>query len=72
MGGGKDVPDKIHAYMKLVRVCTNFIWLARVVKMYAAGVWYRPPRKEAGGNLPAAVGDALMLEIIESHPIHLS
>ena len=27
--------------------------------MYAAGVCCRPPRKEAGGNLPAAVGDAL-------------
>ena len=45
--------------MKTVRVCTNFIWLVRVVKMYAAGVRCRPPRKEAGGNLPAAVGDAL-------------
>ena len=51
--------------MKSVRVCTNFIWLVRVVKMYAAGVSCRPPWKEAGGNLPAAVGDALMLEIIE-------
>ena len=40
--------------------------------MYAAGVGCRPPRKEAGGNLPAAVGDALMPEIIESLPIHLS
>ena len=28
----------LHAYMKSVRVCTNFIWLVRVVKMYAAGV----------------------------------
>ena len=58
--------------MQSVRVCIIFIWLVRVVKMYAAGVGCRPPRKEAGGNLPAAVGDALMLEIIESHPIHLS
>ena len=58
--------------MKSVRVCMNFIWLVRVVKMYAADVCCRPPLKEAGGNLPAAVGDALMLEIIESHPIHLS
>ena len=51
--------------MKSVRVCSNFIWLVRVVKMYAAGVSCRPPRKEAGGNLPDAIGDALMLEIIE-------
>ena len=51
--------------MKSVRVCTNFIWLVRVVKMYAAGVGCRPPQKEARGNLSAAVGDALMLEIIE-------
>ena len=27
--------------------------------MYAAGIGCRPPRKEAGGNLPAAIGDAL-------------
>ena len=58
--------------MKSVRVCTNFIWLVRVVKMYAAGVACHPPWKEAGGNLPVAVGDALMLELIDSHPIHLS
>ena len=45
--------------MKSVRVCTNFIWLVGVVKMYAAGVSCRPPLKEAGGNFPAAVGDAL-------------
>ena len=58
--------------MKSVHVCMNFLWLVRVVKMYAAGVGYHPPQKEAGRNLPAAVGDALMLEIIEPHPIHLS
>ena len=45
--------------MKSVRVCMNFLWLVRVEKMYAAGVGCRPSRKEAGGNLPATVGDAL-------------
>ena len=51
--------------MKTVHVCMNFICLVIVVKIYAAGVSCRPPRKEVGGNLPAAVGDALMLEIID-------
>ena len=45
--------------MKSFRVCMNFIWLVRVLKMYVAGVLCRPPRKEAGGNLPAVLGDAL-------------
>ena len=55
--------------MKSVRVCMNYLWFVSVVKMYAADVGCHPPRKEAGGNLPVAVGDALMPEIIDSHPI---
>ena len=62
----------LHAYMKSVRVCTNFLWLVGVVKMYGAHVGCRPPWKEAGGNLPVAIGDALMLEIIvTSNPFEL-